>query len=155
MTGRTRLMGIDPGQKRIGVALGDPLGIIATPLEVVKATPKREAYARLETLVAQHEIALVVVGLPTTSEGYVGEQARKVISWARGLAKVIDAPILMWDESHSSEQAAALTAHKRGKRARQQQLDAVAAAVILQSYLEVRTASYEPGSALQSFDAET
>lgn len=148
MNGETRLMGIDYGHKRTGVALSDPLGIIASPLEVIASTPKKQALSRLAALVSEQDVGQIIVGLPTDSQGELGQQARIVIRWARQLAEVVGAPVVMWDESYSTQDAARHTRRKRRGRA----LDAVAAAVILQSYLEARRTADEPGQPIQAFD---
>ena len=152
MSDETRLMGIDYGHKRVGVAISDPLGIVARPLVVVRSAPKKEAFERLAALVEAHNVSKIIVGLPTDSEGGLGPQARTVVRWGRLLAEVVSAPIVLWDESYSTQDAIAYS--QRGKR-RQHALDALAAAVILQSYLEARRNTDEPGRPIQAFDDET
>lgn len=150
MNDEPRLMGIDHGEKRIGLALSDPLGIIASPLEIVEAIPRRKATERLAALVNQHNVSKIVLGLPTDSEGEIGPQASVVLRWARKLAAAIEVPVVLWDESFSTLDAASRRGSKRGKR----HLDDVAAAVMLQSYLEARRSADEPGQTLQSFDRD-
>jgi putative Holliday junction resolvase len=144
-------MGIDYGQKRTGIALSDPLGIIASPLEIVQSAPKKKAFERLAGLVEAHNISKIVVGLPTNSDGELGSQALDVLYWTRQLAEIVSVPVVLWDESHSTQDAEALT--PRGKR--RKDLDAVAAAVILQSYLEARRTTHEPGQPILAFDDQS
>lgn len=148
MSAENRLMGIDYGEKRIGVAFSDPLGIIASPHAIIDGRPGRSALQALSALAQEHGACKIIVGLPTDSEDNVGAQAETVIRWARKLAKTVAQPIVFWDESHSTEEAAALSQSKK----RRKDLDAVAAAVILQSYLEARRSSDEPGQPLHQFD---
>lgn len=151
----TPLLAIDHGNKRTGVAISDPLRIVARPLRVISTYPQDKAFQQLAQLVDENSVSKVIVGLPTDSEGELGQQARNVLQWAHLLAKAISIPVVMWDESFSTEDALAYTGHKKKRKASQPGLDAVAAAVILQSYLEANRGENEPGQPIQTFSNPT
>ena len=134
-----RLLGLDVGEKRIGVALSDPEGILIRPLEVIQRRSKRQDFEAIDRLVEQWDVERVVVGLPLTSEGGVGPQARRIKRYTRELARVISTPIDFVDERYSTVDALEVmrTVGLSPKRQRER-VDAVAAAVILQSYVDSR-----------------
>ena len=144
-----RILALDPGERRIGVALSDELGILATPLCIlrVRARDRIEAVAGI---VRQHHVAEIVVGFPKTLRGEIGPQARKVERFVEELRAAVDAPVRLWDEQYSTAEATARLAATRrrdrpssGRRGRAEapHVDAVAAAVILQEYLDWRRSS--------------
>jgi putative holliday junction resolvase len=146
-------MGIDYGFRRIGIALSDPLGMIARPHVIIQRKTNETDFARIGLIVESEHVSKIVVGLPTDSVGDIGPQAKKVIRWASKLAEVIATPITFWDESHSSEQAAALRGssggfHRAGGHPKR--VDDAAAAVILQEYLDAGGAINEPGRPLNT-----
>jgi len=138
-----RLLGLDVGEKRIGVALSEE-GILARPLTVVHRRSRMEDFAAIGALVQSHRIECVVVGLPTSTEGGIGSQARRVKRFARGLARTVPAPLVFVDESYTTVDALDImkTVGKTGRKQREQ-VDAVAAAVILEAYLN-REGATEP-----------
>ena len=152
MMDEARLLGIDHGAKRIGVAISDPLGMIARPLTVIRASTGKDGLNQLAALLQENEVGKVVVGLPTDAEGHIGQQASIVVEWAQLLAGTISIPVIMWDEFLSTQQAKGYTRRRtRSAKRRRRELDAVAAAVILQSYLEARRGEDEPGRPIQTF----
>jgi putative Holliday junction resolvase len=148
-------MGIDHGVARIGVALSDPLGLFARPHRIIARGKGVEEFGELQSIIEQFEVTRVIVGLPTTSTGGISSQAVTVIHWVRELAKIINLPILLWDESYSSEDARAIqraSGNRKPKDDRKRKpLDDIAAAAILQDYLNTRGDDYEPGQALEAF----
>lgn len=148
-------MGIDHGEARIGVALSDPLGLFAQPHRIIKRGKGVDEFAALQTIIEQSEVTRIVVGLPTTSTGGIGTQAEIVIRWARQLAQIVNLPVLLWDESYSSEDALAIqraSGRRKSKDDRKRKpLDDVAAAAILQDYLDTRGVDYEPGQTIEAF----
>lgn len=130
-----RLLGLDLGQARIGVAVSDEQGILATPLTVVQRRPTRlEDFAILGGLVSHERVVGVVVGLPLDAEGKMGPQARWARRYAGHMAALLPVPVALWDESYSSMDAAELVRQGGGRTA----VDAAAAAVILTDYLDAR-----------------
>lgn len=145
-----RILGIDHGEKRIGVAISDPFGMFSRPHSIIPATTDDDVYASLGALAEAEGIVKIVVGLPSDAEGGVGHQGRIVLTWARGLAARVSPPVVLWDESYSSSAAADILA-RTGKRRRGEPLDDVAAAAILQEYLDAGGAEREPGHTLDDF----
>lgn len=134
---RGRVLALDLGEKRIGIALSDTTRTIATPHFVLSRKSRADDYAYYARLIADHQVTLIVVGLPITLGGHEGERAAWVRDYAAGLSGVIDTPIEFWDESLTTVSATASlhAAGRRGKKAKEK-VDAVAAALILQSYLD-------------------
>ena len=132
-----RVMALDLGEKRIGVAISDTTRTIASSYGVVKRKSRREDFDRYRQIIDEQEVTLLVVGLPVTLSGEEGRAAAWVRDYAAELGRHIDVPIEFWDESLTTVEAeASLRARGlRGKKARQR-VDAVAAAFILQSYLD-------------------
>jgi len=132
-----RILGLDPGERRIGVALSDPTGLLASPLTVIKRSGLSDDLAAVARLVQEHEVELVVVGEPRTLRGEVGPQAEAAREFAGQLAGYVRVPVEMWDERLSTV-AAEREMLALGIRAekRRAQRDAVAAAIILQGYLD-------------------
>ena len=144
-----RLMGIDHGERRIGVALSDPLQLFANPHSIIDAQDAASALGVIEELVNHESVAKVIVGLPTATDGGIGKQAALVIRWARVLNERLSVPIILWDESYSSEVASEL-AQQRVRRG--DPIDDIAAASVLQEYLDAGGASKnEPGQPLESY----
>ncbi len=131
-----RALALDVGDRRIGVAVSDPLGMWARPLTVLARRSREQDYRAIVALVEEHEIAVVVVGHPLEFHGEVGPQARRVERYAAGLAEHLSVPLVLWDERLSTAEAERIL-RESGESSRQyrSRLDAVAAAVILQSYL--------------------
>lgn len=128
-----RLMGLDIGEKRIGVALSDPDHILARGLRVVRRRSKEADMALMASLVEEHEVEKIIVGHPVRLDGTAGEQARRIESYAAELGAALGVPVVFWDESYSTRRAGeAMIDAGRGRKERRERLDAVAAAVILQ-----------------------
>ena len=132
-----RLLGLDLGQRRIGVALSDPYGILASPLCTIVLDDPNRGQDEVVSLVEQHEVVRIVVGLPLLLAGDEGSEARRVRAWVKRLQQQLDVPLELWDERLSSAAAerALLESGMRRKRRRQHR-DTVAAALILQNYLD-------------------
>ena len=137
-----KLLALDVGERRIGVAVSDDTGLIAAPLQVVARASKAEDFRCIAGLIREQGAAGLVVGHPLNADGSAGPQAQRIERYAAALAEALqeqglDVPIVLWDE-HLSTQRAAETMALTGRRARQQRgrIDAVAAAVFLQDYLD-------------------
>jgi len=134
-----RTLGLDVGSRRIGVALSDASGMLATPLTTIMAVPQAQALERIGRLCAEHEVVEIVVGLPLTLRGEVGPQAETVQKFAEALGQSIALPIQFFDErltTAAAEQQLRDLGVKPEKR--KLQIDQVAAAIILQDYLDQR-----------------
>ncbi|GAB4546901.1 MAG: Holliday junction resolvase RuvX [Thermodesulfovibrionia bacterium] len=131
-----RVLGLDVGDKYIGVAISDAEGITAHGLNRIK---REEWVSTINSIIKEYdgEIGLIIVGLPRMLDGSVGIQAEKVIRFTEELKRVISLPVIMWDERLSSVEAdkTMLGAGINGRR-RKILRDKVAAVIILQSYLD-------------------
>lgn len=132
-----RIAGVDYGQKRVGLALADPLRMFAQPWTTV---PPREALQALRRLQEEQGLAVVVVGWPLTPEGAEGEATERVQRFIARLRRVLGpVTVVKWDERYTSEEARAMI--RRGSKPRMPgrakgRVDAAAAAIILQEYLD-------------------
>jgi putative Holliday junction resolvase len=136
-----RSLALDIGERRIGVAVSDPLGISAAPLEVLVDKSPDDLRTYIEEKVRQG-VELVVVGLPLTCRGKEGAQARHAQEYARRIEVVEGARVVLWDERFSTVEAEKRL-REAGRSIRGRKVDAEAAAVILQAYLEYRRRSDE------------
>lgn len=135
--GKGRVLAIDYGRKRIGLAISDELGMTARPLETLARTNRRDDLRRLRELARQHEVTRIVVGNPVRLDGSEGEMAEQSARFAARVQKELGLPVEMMDERLSSWEAQETTAAKKTKRGKQSAgVDAVAAAVILRDFLE-------------------
>jgi len=135
-----RIMALDVGDKRIGVALSDPEGILASPLTIVTRGEEMADIATLTNLVNRNQAGKIIIGLPRNMDGSVGKQAQKVQDFAAKIVRFIRVPVEYRDERLTTVQAKHLSASV--KKTRGVQHDAMAAALILQSYLDE---TREPG----------
>ena len=133
----TRVLGLDFGERRIGVALSDPLGISAQRLTVLERTNLRADLNAVRELVTRHGVEALVVGLPLTMKGERGVQAEKASTFARQLQERVAVPVHLVDERLTTvEGERALRATNTSRRKRKATIDQVAAQLILQQYLD-------------------
>ena len=134
-----RTLGLDIGEKRIGLALSDPTGVIAGTHGVWQRGSERELVARLRRLVEEEEVEKVVLGLPRSLSGELGPQGRSVEDLRALLARSLRVPVESWDERFSTAAAerAMIEAGVRREKRRARR-DAVAAAFMLQGYLDAQ-----------------
>ena len=134
-----RVLGLDPGERRIGVALSDPLGIIAQP-HIVLDQRKTDAVAAIRDICTEYEVKTVVVGLPVSLSGVEGTAAEKARVLGERVAAATGCEIVFFDERFTTVQAeAALIEGGVRRNKRRATIDKVAAAVMLQGYLDTRT----------------
>jgi putative holliday junction resolvase len=132
-----RVLGIDHGTKRVGLALSDETGTIAQPLEFLPAEPAEKLLGRLQEIVAERKAEEVLVGIPRNMNGTYGPAAEKVREFVAALQNVLTVPVKTWDERLTSVQANRIlieTGMRREKR--RERVDQTAAAILLQSYLD-------------------
>lgn len=137
-----RALGIDLGSKRIGIAISDRSGTIASPLTMLQRTgsPRRDHEA-IRKLVVEEEAEMLVVGLPLNMNGTSGPAAKAAVAEARALATVVGVPVITFDERRTTVTAdRALIEAGISAQARRKLVDKVAAAVILQTWLDSRAA---------------
>jgi putative Holliday junction resolvase len=157
-----RLMALDVGEVRIGVALSDASGFLASPYTTLHtARDESETWAKLQQLIEETEAEELVIGLPISLDGAIHAQAERIIAFTERLKAHIPLPVRFWDERLSTVEAERLLAERgeyprarhqkrdsrggrsgggrRRKQRGQQEIDALAAAVILQEYLDQRS----------------
>jgi putative Holliday junction resolvase len=132
-----RILALDPGTKRIGIALSDELKMIAQPLEFVAAEPFADVVARLAELVCDKQVELILVGLPRNMDGSYGPAALRVQDFVAALKGALTVPLRTWDERLTSAQANRVLIQGNVRRdKRKEKVDKMAAAILLQSYLD-------------------
>ena len=132
----SRWLGLDIGEKRIGVAISDESKTLARPLLTITRASKKEDFARLATLCHEQQIDKIIAGLPKTLRNEEGPQARRVRRYADELQAALGLPIDFWDERFSSVDAEERLAAASRKPRRKGDIDSAAAAIILQEYLD-------------------
>jgi putative Holliday junction resolvase len=137
-----RILALDVGERRIGVAVCDETGTLAWPLTTITRASKREDFERIGRLVGEQKAERVIAGYPSSLSGDEGPQARRIRHYVETLAATLPVPVELWDERYTTVEAAErLREADRRKPRDRGQLDATAAAIILQRYLEAQRLS--------------
>lgn len=134
-----KILAVDPGDARIGLAISDERGILARPLTTLKHISRAENAARIAKLAEEQQCGLILVGTPLDSEGLIGPRARASLKLVEVLESLTSIPVETWDESGSSRQAdrqVLILGASRKKRSAPK--DNLAAAIILQDFLDAR-----------------
>lgn len=132
-----RVLALDVGERRIGVALSDPTRTLASPLTTIRAVPRSTALKRILTLIRDYEVTALVIGLPLTMNGDVGPQATLVQQFVDELRPLIDIPIFFVDERLTTVAAERMMIDLKIKpEQRRARIDEVAASIILQDFLD-------------------
>jgi putative Holliday junction resolvase len=132
-----RILALDHGTKRIGVAVSDELKMLAQPLEFIPAEPFAGFLARLKEILREKEVDQILVGMPRNMDGSYGEAALKVEAFVGALRGAVTVPIQTWDERLTSAQANRMLIQGGVRRdQRKLKVDKTAAAILLQSYLD-------------------
>ena len=135
-----RLLGLDYGEKYIGVALSDPLGIIGSPLETIHRKEEnklRKTYARIEEIVKEYGVEKIVVGLPKNMNNTEGDSAMHCREFAANVERRTGLPVVLWDERLSTSSARNILMESGVRREnRKEVIDKIAAGIILQNYLD-------------------
>jgi putative holliday junction resolvase len=135
-----RILAIDPGTKRIGLAISDELGITAQPLEFVPAQPYGRFLSRLKEIIQEKQVEMLLVGMPRNMDGSYGPAALRVQEFMAVMRDSIAIPIRSWDERLTSAQANRFLIEAGTRREkRKEKVDQTAAAILLQSYLDSLT----------------
>ena len=130
-----RILALDHGTKRIGVALSDETQTIAQPLEYIAAEPFADFLVRLKTILAGKQVDLVLIGMPRNMDGSYGPAAQKVETFVTVLKNAITIPNKLWDERLTSTMANRILIQGNVRRnKRKEKVDKMAAAILLQSY---------------------
>ena len=134
-----RILSLDHGTKRVGIAVSDELKMIAQPLEFVPPEPFQAFLSRLNQLLQEKEVELILVGMPRNMNGSYGPAAIKVQEFVEKLKTQLKVPIQTWDERLTTVQANRLLIEGHVRRSeRKGKVDKMAAAILLQSYLDSR-----------------
>jgi putative Holliday junction resolvase len=131
-----KILAVDPGEKRIGLAISDPTGTLSRPLKVIKHESREQDAECISEIAQKEQVGLIVVGWALDSEGEVGPQARKSERLAEVIRQKTDTPVRMWDESGTTQSAIKsriILGVSRKKR--KGHLDDVAASILLQEFL--------------------
>ena len=132
-----RSLGIDHGEKRIGIAVSDPTGTLARPLTILAHTSQTQDAAQVLGLASAHGVELIVVGQSTNEAGQLNLAGRRAHGFAEFLRSTTSIPVILWDESLSTQDARAMRVKGGASRKRRARaVDALAAAVMLQSFLD-------------------
>lgn len=129
-----RILGLDIGDRRIGVALSDPQGILASPLTIIERSDEQSGIKAIVDIVTQKQVGRIIAGLPLSMDGSISEQAKKVEAFIHELSDHTEVPIEFRDERLTTLSAKRLMRDVR--KSQKMKDDAVAAALILQSYLD-------------------
>ncbi|MFW5713608.1 MAG: Holliday junction resolvase RuvX [Brevefilum sp.] len=150
---RMKILAVDPGEKRIGLAISDTTGTLARPLTVIRHESRSRDAEKIAAVAQKEEVGLIVVGWALDAEGEVGYRARKAKRLADAIRQCNDVPIRMWDESGTT-QAAIQSRVELGvsRKKRKGHLDDLAASILLQDFLNENEAMVKE---LQSGDGET
>jgi putative Holliday junction resolvase len=131
-----RILGIDYGEKRIGLALSDEMEMTARGLSVIERRSKKADLETIAASVSEHGVGAIVVGYPLRLDGTAGIQCEKVDRFIAAIREVSSVPVIAWDETLSTKEAEGLMREAGVKRRKKRgMVDRIAAAVILQDYL--------------------
>jgi len=134
-----RILALDHGTKRIGVAVSDPMKVIAQPLEYILAEPFADFLARLKEILRDQEVEMILIGMPRNMDGSYGPAALKVQEFVAALNGAVTVPIQTWDERLTSAQANRFLIQSNVRRdKRKEKVAQTASAILLQSYLDSR-----------------
>lgn len=152
-----RLLGIDLGTKRVGIAMSDPGGVLASPHSVLLRSRRRdEDHRAIQVIIDEWEVVGVVIGMPLSLDGSIGPAARKTLKELKELRRALSVPVEAWDERLST-----VSAHDMLRQAgmageqRRHVVDKVAAAVILQSWLDREPSLDHHGGTSEAESVET
>jgi putative Holliday junction resolvase len=130
------LLGLDYGQTRIGIAISDPEQTVATPLTTHDRRRQGSFFTWLAALIRQRDVTALVLGLPLTAAGGEGRMAERVRSFAARLQERLGIPVVLWDERYTTQEAQGRLREDGRRRRPRGQVDALAATLMLQSYLD-------------------
>jgi putative Holliday junction resolvase len=132
-----RILAVDHGEKNIGLAISDPTATIASPLKVIRHVSRLMDAAQVANLASENEAALIVIGQSYDEEGKPNLAGRRAARFAEALKEQTQIPVVLWDESFSTQDARAITIGMGvSRRKRAGHMDELAAVMILKSYLD-------------------
>jgi putative Holliday junction resolvase len=132
-----RILGLDYGRKRIGVAICDEMGVVARSLVAIERKTIEKDMAEIERLACEYDVEKIVIGYPLTLDGKEGIQCKRVSKFSEMIEERLSLPVIKWDESLSTKEAEdILIEADMGRKKRRKSVDKLAAAIILQRYLD-------------------
>jgi len=142
-----KILGIDYGEKRIGLALSDPSNTVARSMKVLKRNETRSWLGEIKAIVHQNKVEKIIIGLPRNMNGSLGEKGKEVLAFVKVLEKVVRVPIVTWDERLTTVSAEkVLRQAELSRKKRKDILDKLSACIILQNYLDSIGSSQEERS---------
>ncbi len=137
-----RILGLDIGKKRIGLAISDPQGVVSEALDTIECREEEKLFFKLLSLLKEKEIGEIIVGFPLNLNGTIGRESERILAFIEKLKKRVDVPIKRWDERFTTKIATDLLIKADLSRRRRKRLvDKISAVLILQSYLDSRNRS--------------
>ncbi len=131
-----RILALDVGTQRIGLAITDELGLIAHPLTVIKRKNDIQALQEIKKIIKEQKVKKIVVGMPYNFQGEIGTMGKKVVAFIEKLKTITDVPLIFWDESFTTTEAeTVLIKADLSRRRRKKVVDKLAATLILESFL--------------------
>lgn len=134
-----RIMAIDYGLKRVGVAITDPLCTISQPLLTIEPKSSSDLIKRLKCIAQEHEVGMIILGNPLSLEGKPTEMSNRIERFMKKLRRSIDVEVVLWDERYSSKYAVKRM-RNLGISGKKEEIDRIAAAILLDEYLESKRA---------------
>lgn len=135
-----RILGLDYGDRRIGVAISDAFGWTAQGIEVIERRSEADDFRRISELVNAHEVTEIVVGLPKNMNGTIGSRGEICMAFAQSLQTELDLPVHLWDERLSTVSAQRILIDADvSRKKRKQVVDKMAATLILQNFLDSKS----------------
>ena len=134
------ILALDYGEKRVGVAISDPTGTLASPLPFIPPTPKTQFFEALKKIIEERQVGLILVGFPRNMDGSLGDSAQKVQTFIDQLKKALSIDIQAVDERLSTVQASRLLSQAgHSAKKQKQKIDSAAAQVLLQQFLDSKS----------------
>ena len=132
----TRILAIDFGERRIGLAISDPLGITAQGLPTIDTKKTKDILSYIQTIIKEKEVMKVVVGMPRNMDGSIGFKGKEVKKFIGRLTQKTGVKVIAWDERLTSVQALKSMREMGTKQKKKEAVDRISATLILQSYLD-------------------
>ncbi len=129
-----RVMAIDYGKKRVGIALSDPLGVISQPLTTIKVKSQKALFGQILEIIQQSDVGLIIIGNPLSHKGEATKMSEQISRFIKQLKKMTDIEIKLWDERFTSQYAMNLMKEIKVKK-QKDLVDQVAASIMLDEYL--------------------
>ena len=131
-----RIMALDYGEKRVGIAITDPLGIISQPLLTIQVGSEKDLIQRLKFIIEENGVGLIIIGNPISHRGEPTKISKKIMKFASKLRNFLNIEVKLWDERFTSKYAARILQDIGIKKGKAAKLDQIAASIMLDEYLK-------------------